>query len=219
MISRVDLEQRVGEGVYKYKFFTLFKVVSGRCFAQSNLLVHKNSLPYSLYFLKGNDARLLSTDQARQIDAIIAANSPQTSCLLYNPNEAMRKFDNWTHELPWIKAHYAIKSNPALPLLNDLQAKQSGYDCASRTELENVLSIGADKRFVVYSNPIKDESDLVWAERNGIQMTTADSIDELIKIRKLAPSMRILWRVAIKEEASDKLATPFSNKFGDDLDS
>lgn len=193
-------------------------MVSGRCFAQSNLLVHKNTLSYSLYFLKGNDSRLLSNEQARQIDAIIAGNSLQTSCLLYNPNEAMRKFDNWAQELPWIKAHYAIKSNPALPLLNDLQAKQSGFDCASRTELENVLSIGADKRYVVYSNPIKDESDLVWAERNGIQMTTADSIDELIKINKLAPSMRILWRIAIKEEATDKLATPFSNKFGDDLD-
>ncbi len=30
--------------------------------------------------------------------------------------------------------------------------------------------------------------------------------------------MRILWRIAIKEELSDNLATPFSGKFGDDLD-
>jgi len=50
-------------------------------------------------------------------------------------------------------------------------------------------------------------------------MTTADSIDELIKIQQLAPNMRILWRISIKEEASDQLATPFSGKFGDDLDS
>ena len=31
--------------------------------------------------------------------------------------------------------------------------------------------------------------------------------------------MSILWRISIKEEASDNLATPFSGKFGDDLDS
>jgi diaminopimelate decarboxylase len=31
--------------------------------------------------------------------------------------------------------------------------------------------------------------------------------------------MSVLWRIAIKEEASDKLATPFSGKFGDDLNS
>lgn len=30
--------------------------------------------------------------------------------------------------------------------------------------------------------------------------------------------MKILWRIAIKEEATDNLATPFSGKFGDDLE-
>jgi hypothetical protein len=30
--------------------------------------------------------------------------------------------------------------------------------------------------------------------------------------------MDILWRIAIKEEASDNLSTPFSGKFGDDID-
>lgn len=30
--------------------------------------------------------------------------------------------------------------------------------------------------------------------------------------------MEILWRIAIKEEATDNLATPFSGKFGDDLE-
>lgn len=152
-------------------------MISGRCLIKSNLFVQANTQSYSLYFLKGNDQRLLSHDQAQQIDHIISSNNLQTSCLLYNSTEAMRKFDNWSQSLPWIKAHYAIKSNPALPMLNDLQARQSGFDCASRVELENVLDLGADKKYVVYSNPIKDESDLLWAERNGIQMTTADSID------------------------------------------
>jgi len=30
--------------------------------------------------------------------------------------------------------------------------------------------------------------------------------------------MDILWRIAIKEEASDNLSTAFSGKFGDDID-
>ena len=30
--------------------------------------------------------------------------------------------------------------------------------------------------------------------------------------------MAILWRISIKEEASDNLATAFSGKFGDDLE-
>lgn len=70
---------------------------------------------------------------------------------------------------------------------------------------------------IVYSNPIKNEKDLIWAAQTGVKLTTTDSIDELIKIKKYAPNMDILWRIAIKEEASDNLATPFSGKFGDDL--
>ena len=68
----------------------------------------------------------------------------------------MRKFKNWNSTFPWIKAHYAVKSNPTLPLLKDLQARNSGFDCASRAEIETVLRIGAGKNSIVYSNPIKD---------------------------------------------------------------
>ena len=78
--------------------------------------------------------------------------------------------------------------------------------------------MGVKPSDLVYSNPIKDENDLEWAAKNKIELTTADSIDELSKIKELAPNMKILWRLSIKEDASDNLATPFSGKFGDDLD-
>ena len=57
-----------------------------------------------------------------------------------------------------------------------------------------------------------------WAEDQGIKYTTADSIDELVKIMEIAPNMGVLWRIAIKEESTDNLATVFSGKFGDDID-
>ena len=64
---------------------------------------------------------------------------------------------------------------------------------------------------------MKDEDDLKWAAKNQIPMTTADSITELQKIKRLAPNMKVLWRLAVKEDAKDKLSTNFSVKFGDDL--
>jgi diaminopimelate decarboxylase len=66
---------------------------------------------------------------------------------------------------------------------------------------------------------VKDESDLEWTARNGVQITTGNSLDELLKIKQYAPDMSMLWRISIKEEAADKISTPFSGKFGDDLDS
>jgi diaminopimelate decarboxylase len=201
-----------------FKVFTLFRTISGGCLSTGNRLARASQQPFSVYFLKGNDERLLGLDQAKQVEQMLHENNLQTSCLIYNEEEAMRKLSIWNKTLPWIKPHYAIKSNPALPLLNDLQARGAGFDCASRTELEAVMAVGASRDSIVYSNPIKDESDLMWAEANGVKYTTADSIDELLKIQELAPNMEILWRIAIKEEASDHLSTPFSGKFGDDIE-
>jgi len=50
-------------------------------------------------------------------------------------------------------------------------------------------------------------------------LTTADTFDELLKIQKVAPEMKILWRLSITEDNAQTLATTFSNKFGDDLNS
>lgn len=38
-----------------------------------------------------------------------------------------------------------------------------------------------------------------------------------MKIKKIAPDMKILWRISIVEENPEKMATLFSGKFGDDV--
>lgn len=111
-----------------------------------------------------------------------------------------------------------MKANPSHELLQQLTNNGSGLDCASRSEIEAALRHDVPLGKIVYSNPVKDESDLIWAHENGVRLTTADSIDELHKIKQYAPNMDILWRIAIKEEDNDDLATPFSGKFGDDLE-
>ena len=82
--------------------------------------------------------------------------------------------------------------------MNDFKKRGSGFDCASMTEIKSVLRVGGSVDDIIYSNSIKNEEDLIWAETKGINVTTADSIDELIKIRKYAPNMRILWRISIQ---------------------
>lgn len=79
--------------------------------------------------------------------------------------------------------------------------------------------MGEKPQNIIFSNPIKLETDIEYAYRKGVRITTADTFDELKKIQSIAPKMKILWRIAIKENASHELATVFSNKFGDDLTS
>lgn len=112
---------------------------------------------------------------------------------------------------------YAIKSNPIEPLLNDMTNYETGFDCASKGEIKTVLKLGTSPDRIVLSNSIKKEEDIGYAAKKGVRLTTADTIDELIKIQKIDPTMEILWRISIKEENSGNLATIFSNKFGDDI--
>ena len=76
--------------------------------------------------------------------------------MLYNPTEATRKLANWKKALPWIKPHYAIKSNPYEGMVSDILGNGAGADCASKEEIELCLGMGAKKDSIVYSNSIKN---------------------------------------------------------------
>jgi diaminopimelate decarboxylase len=73
-----------------------------------------------LYFLKGNDHRELNLTQSKEILNIVESSDLTTSAFVYNNYELRRKYHSWMKALPWIKPHYAIKSNPSIPLLQDL---------------------------------------------------------------------------------------------------
>jgi len=85
-------------------------------------------------------------------------------------------------------------------LLKDIKHQEfPGFDCASKSEIRSILKLGASPKDIIFSNPIKLESDIEYAYRKGVRITTADSLDELKKIKQFAPKMKILWRIAIKE--------------------
>lgn len=65
--------------------------------------------------------------------------------------------------MPWIKPHYAIKSNPTMELIKDFANQGAGMDCASKEEIKSSLQAGVSLDNIVYSNPIKNEKDLKWA--------------------------------------------------------
>jgi|688.fasta_scaffold666306_1 hypothetical protein len=69
--------------------------------------------PYSVYFAKGNDPRLLDISQQLEISEFIKRDDLSSSILVYNPSEALNKIASWNKALPWIKPHYAIKSSPS----------------------------------------------------------------------------------------------------------
>ncbi|MBO27806.1 MAG: ornithine decarboxylase, partial [Rhodobacteraceae bacterium] len=92
-----------------------------------------------------------------------------------------------------------------------LVAKGSGFDAASRQEIELCLSQGAKPENISFGNTIKRAADIAFAHAAGVTLFAADSIAELDKIAENAPGARVYIRLIVENSMAD---WPLSRKFG-----
>ena len=107
--------------------------------------------------------------------------------------------------------HYAVKANPEPAAIARLVALGSGFDAASRGEIELVLGQGADPARVSFGNTVKRAADIAFAHAAGIRLFAADAEEELDKIAAHAPGARVYVRVLVDNPEAD---WPLSRKFG-----
>ena len=91
----------------------------------------------------------------------------------------------------------------------------SGFDAASRGEIELCLSLGAAPDNISFGNTVKRASDIAFAHGAGITLFAADASEELAKIAAHAPGARIYIRLIVETSEAD---WPLSRKFGCDED-
>lgn len=123
-------------------------------------------------------------------------------------------YKQMTSNLPMIHPHYAVKCNPEPALLEALAALGSNFDCASRSEIEAVLSLGVSPDRIIYANPCKPVSHIKYAVSVGVNLTTFDSVEELDKIRKWYPKCDLLVRIKPPDDSGAKY--PLDSKYGVD---
>ena len=58
--------------------------------------------------------------------------------------------------LQFLTTSPAVKANCDLPTLKILASLGCGFDCASKGEIETVLSLGVPPSDIIYANPCKD---------------------------------------------------------------
>ncbi|HSF92456.1 MAG TPA: type III PLP-dependent enzyme, partial [Paracoccaceae bacterium] len=107
--------------------------------------------------------------------------------------------------------HYAVKANPHEAVIGTLIEEGSGFDCASRGEIELCLGLGASPKNISYGNTIKRARDIAYAYENGIRLFAADAEEELEKIAVNAPGSDVYIRVLVMSNEAD---WPLSRKFG-----
>jgi len=56
-------------------------------------------------------------------------------------------------------------------------------DVASAGEIRSALALGVPSSSMIYSNPVKEEKDIFFAAQQGVEYTTADTFEELEKIK------------------------------------
>ncbi|KAM7253207.1 hypothetical protein ACFE04_025825 [Oxalis oulophora] len=121
-------------------------------------------------------------------------------------------YEKWIQTLPMVKPFYAVKCNPDPTLITFMASLGSNFDCASRAEIELVLSLGVKPDRIVYANPCKQESHITYAASVGVNLTTFDSIHELHKITKCHPNSNLLLRLKPPQDSDARC--PLDSKYG-----
>jgi len=115
--------------------------------------------------------------------------------------------------VPAARVYYAVKANPAMPILERLVALGSAFDVASPAEIDRVLLAGADPSTISYGNTIKKRRDIAYAASCGVRRFTVDAEAELAKLVDVAPGASVCVRLRHECGGAD---WPLSRKFGCD---
>ena len=109
--------------------------------------------------------------------------------------EVYRQYMRWRRNLPRVEPFYAVKCNPDPRVLNLLAKLGTGFDCASKAEIQQVMDLGVSTDKIVYANPCKGINHLRYASDRGVRLITFDNADELVKCKKHFPNAHFLLRI------------------------
>lgn len=109
--------------------------------------------------------------------------------------DVFRQHLRWKSLLPRIEPFFAVKCNPDPMIVKLLASLGTGFDCASKQEIQQVLDIGVDASRIVYANPCKQASFIRYAAQQNVSRMTFDNAEELYKIKKFYPEAECILRI------------------------
>ena len=126
-------------------------------------------------------------------------------------DKVAEQYTKWVEYLPNIQPFFAVKSNPDNIIINMLARLGCNFDCASKNELRNALSITNNPDRIIFANPCKVSSHIIYARENNISKMTFDCLEELEKIHTIYPDAQIILRICVDDTNSK---CKFNSKFG-----
>ena len=145
------------------------------------------------------------------LDAFLERTDVATPFVVVDVDLVAERYHQLVAALPDAGVFYAVKANPAAPVLERLVALGSSFDVASPSEIERCLDAGADPSAISYGNTIKKRRDIAFAVSCGVQRFTIDADAELDKMLDVAPGADVCVRLLHDCGGAD---WPLSRKFG-----
>ena len=84
--------------------------------------------------------------------------APATPCLVLDVDRVEENYRRLQAAMPQSRIYYAVKANPAAPILDRLVGLDSCFDAASLEEVEACLAAGARPEAISFGNTVKKES-------------------------------------------------------------
>ena len=146
-----------------------------------------------------------------KVTRFLADTRPATPCLVLDVDRVEHNYRALTAALPLAQIYYAVKANPAAPILQRLVSLGSRFDAASFEEIALCLAAGAAPDVISYGNTIKKADAIRRAFAAGVTMFAFDSGEELEKLARHAPGSRVYCRLLVENDGAE---WPLSRKFG-----
>jgi len=128
----------------------------------------------------------------------------------------VRKLELWQNYLPRVEPFYAVKCNPDPAVLATLSSMGVKFDCASKGEIEMVLSLpNAQPSDIIYANCCKAKGMIAFAAEHNVDYMTFDNEYELYKIKEVHPHAKLVLRIITDDTNA---VCRLSTKFGAPLD-
>ena len=141
--------------------------------------------------------------------------APATPCLVLDLDRVEQNFRRMQSAMPLARIYYAVKANPAAPILDRLAGLGSYFDAASIEEIEACLAAGARPEAISFGNTVKKSRAIEAAYAAGVRMFAFDSEAELMKLARHAPGARVYCRILVPNEGAE---WPLSRKFGCEIE-
>ena len=135
----------------------------------------------------------------------------ETPFLVCDRSSIERRYEELTDLLPGLAVFFAMKCNPAGPVLETLAGLGASFEVASAAELRMAMAAGAAADAVIYSNPVKPPGHIAEAYAAGLYRFAFDSEGELHKLARYAPGASVYVRLRVADDTS---VFPLSAKFG-----